>query len=93
MLDLPARPSTPTGGLPVSLGPGALPDTRATTATRCASRRSGAPELAHYLGWLIGDGCTSGDTTTTIYGSAEDREEVLPRHAELARVDQRWTVR
>jgi ribonucleoside-diphosphate reductase alpha chain len=41
------------------------------------------PEFAHYLGWLIGDGSTSGSTTSTIYGSAEDRAEVLPRHSEL----------
>ncbi|MGO9857196.1 MAG: LAGLIDADG family homing endonuclease, partial [Acidimicrobiales bacterium] len=40
-------------------------------------------ELAHYLGWLIGDGSTSGTTVATIYGSEEDRDEVLPRHAEL----------
>ncbi|MGD0084203.1 MAG: LAGLIDADG family homing endonuclease [Acidimicrobiales bacterium] len=40
-------------------------------------------EFAHYLGWLIGDGSTSGSTTSTIYGSAEDRDEILPRHTEL----------
>ncbi len=40
-------------------------------------------EFAHYLGWLVGDGSTSGNTTSTIYGSAEDRDEVLPGHAEL----------
>ncbi len=40
-------------------------------------------EFAHYLGWLIGDGSTSGSTTSTIYGSAEDREEILPAHQEL----------
>ena len=40
-------------------------------------------EFAHYLGWVIGDGSTSGSTTSTIYGSAEDRTEILPRHAEL----------
>jgi len=40
-------------------------------------------ELAHYLGWLVGDGSTSGSTVATIYGSEEDQEEILPRHAEL----------
>ncbi len=40
-------------------------------------------DFAHYLGWLIGDGSTSGNTTSTIYDSAEDRDEVLPRHSEL----------
>ena len=42
-------------------------------------------ELAHYLGWLIGDGSTSSTTTSTIYGSADDRAEILPRHEELIR--------
>ncbi len=41
-------------------------------------------QFAHYLGWLVGDGSTSGSTTSTIYGSAEDRTEVLPFHLELA---------
>ncbi len=41
------------------------------------------PEFAHYLGWLIGDGSTSGPSTATIYGSAEDRVEILPGHQEL----------
>ena len=39
--------------------------------------------LAHYLGWLVGGGSTSGMTTSTVYASAEDRDEILPRHAEL----------
>jgi ribonucleoside-diphosphate reductase alpha chain len=42
-------------------------------------------EFAHYLGWLIGDGSTSGVTTATIYGSTEDRAEILPIHEELVR--------
>ncbi len=42
-------------------------------------------ELAHYLGWLIGDGSTSGASTVTIYGSAEDRVEIAPMHEELVR--------
>ena len=40
-------------------------------------------EFAHYLGWLVGDGSTSGTTVATIYGSEEDQREILPRHAEL----------
>jgi ribonucleoside-diphosphate reductase alpha chain len=40
-------------------------------------------ELGHYLGWLVGDGSTAGATTATIYGSADDRTEILPAHTEL----------
>jgi ribonucleoside-diphosphate reductase alpha chain len=40
-------------------------------------------EFAHYLGWLIGDGSTCGPSTATIYGSGEDRDEVLPAHQAL----------
>jgi ribonucleoside-diphosphate reductase alpha chain len=43
-----------------------------------------SPELAHYLGWLVGDGCISGDVVTTVYGGAEEREHVLPQHRRLA---------
>ncbi len=39
-------------------------------------------DLAHYLGWLVGDGSTS-NTIATVYGSAEDRTEILPNHQEL----------
>jgi ribonucleoside-diphosphate reductase alpha chain len=42
-------------------------------------------EFAHYLGWLIGDGNTSGASTITIYGSTEDRIDILPMHEELVR--------
>jgi ribonucleoside-diphosphate reductase alpha chain len=43
------------------------------------------PELAHYLGWVVGDGCiNAGDNAAvTVYGSAEDKEFVLPRHHAL----------
>jgi len=37
-------------------------------------------EFAHYLGWLVGDGSTSGASTVTTYGSVDDRSEVLPLH-------------
>ncbi|MDQ3680581.1 MAG: ribonucleoside-diphosphate reductase, partial [Actinomycetota bacterium] len=43
-----------------------------------------SPEFAHYVGWLIGDGCISStNVASTIYGSPDDREHVLPRHMEL----------
>jgi ribonucleoside-diphosphate reductase alpha chain len=41
------------------------------------------PTFAHWLGWLIGDGCISGNTVTTIYGTAEERDTVLPLHQML----------
>jgi ribonucleoside-diphosphate reductase alpha chain len=41
------------------------------------------PEFAHLLGWLVGDGSFSGDVISAIYGSAEDREAILPRHQKL----------
>ena len=40
-------------------------------------------EFAHYLGWLLGDGCLSGNIVSTIYGNADDQADVLPRHREL----------
>src|SRR5690242_20229426 len=43
------------------------------------------PGFAHYLGWVVGDGCiNAGDNAAvTVYGSAEDEEFVLPRHHAL----------
>ncbi|HEY5356251.1 MAG TPA: vitamin B12-dependent ribonucleotide reductase [Streptosporangiaceae bacterium] len=40
-------------------------------------------EFAHYLGWLTGDGCVTDQGAVTVYGSDDDRGEVLPRHREL----------
>jgi ribonucleoside-diphosphate reductase alpha chain len=39
-------------------------------------------ELAHYLGWLVGDGCIDArdNVAATVYGSVEEQESVLPRH-------------
>jgi ribonucleotide reductase alpha subunit len=41
------------------------------------------PDFAHLLGWLVGDGSFSGDVISAVYGSAEDREVMLPRHQRL----------
>src|SRR5262249_46910493 len=42
-------------------------------------------ELAHYLGWLVGDGCIDArdNVAVTVYGSAEEQWTVLPRHHAL----------
>jgi ribonucleotide reductase alpha subunit len=43
------------------------------------------PELAHYLGWLVGDGCIDArdNAAVTVYGPQEEQDEVLPRHHAL----------
>ena len=35
-------------------------------------------ELGHYLGWLVGDGCISGNVATTVYGTEDEQREILP---------------
>ncbi len=40
-------------------------------------------DFAHYLGWLVGDGCVTDQNAVTVYGSDEDRAEILPVHREL----------
>ncbi|MGH8794733.1 MAG: LAGLIDADG family homing endonuclease, partial [Stackebrandtia sp.] len=40
-------------------------------------------ELAHYMGWLVGDGCLTDLSTVTVYGTAKEQETVLPRHRAL----------
>jgi ribonucleoside-diphosphate reductase alpha chain len=41
-------------------------------------------ELAHYLGWMVGDGSVGRDgTLSAVYGSADDQAEILPRHQTL----------
>ncbi|MGH9073887.1 MAG: LAGLIDADG family homing endonuclease, partial [Acidimicrobiales bacterium] len=82
VLDLPARPVNAGWALPVPSDPEAC-HARGDRSDLLRLPEQWSPDLAHYLGWLAGDGSTSGPTTVTVYGSAEDREEVLPRHAEL----------
>jgi ribonucleoside-diphosphate reductase alpha chain len=42
-------------------------------------------EFAHYLGYLVGDGCVAANgTLATVYGGEEERSVILPRHRALA---------
>ncbi len=82
VLDLPALAVHAESVLPVSSDPGDY-RTKGDHGDEIRFPDSWSADFAHYLGWLVGDGSTSGSTTTTIYGSAEDRDEILPRHTEL----------
>ena len=82
LLDLPAPAIDADPGIPVSSDPD---DYRAKGdhADPLRFPDEWTSEFAHYLGWLIGDGSTSNSVVASIYGSAEDRDEILPAHAEL----------
>jgi ribonucleoside-diphosphate reductase alpha chain len=43
-------------------------------------------DLAHYLGWLVGDGCVTDAAAVTIYGTAGDREVMGAHHALIERI-------
>ena len=40
-------------------------------------------DLAHYLGWLVGDGTMTKDTAITVYGTAEEQQSAMLVHREL----------
>jgi len=81
-LDLRAPASNADPGLPVSSDPD---DYRAKGDHKDQLRfpDQWTSGFAHFLGWIIGDGSTSGSVVAAIYGSQEDRDEILPGHAEL----------
>jgi ribonucleoside-diphosphate reductase alpha chain len=82
VLDLPSPAVNAEAVLPVSSDPADY-RTKGDHGDEIRLPDAWSADFAHYLGWLIGDGSTSGSTMSTSYGSAEDRDEVLPRHAEL----------
>jgi ribonucleoside-diphosphate reductase alpha chain len=45
-------------------------------------------DLAHYMGWLLGDGCLTDMGAVTVYGPAEEQDDILPRHRSALT---RWT--
>jgi len=60
----------------------ALTDRREIQHVRVPEKWS--PDLAHYLGWLVGDGCVGANgTLTTVYGGPEEQDVALPRHQAL----------
>ena len=82
LLDLPAPSINADPAIPVSSDP----DDYRTKGDHGGTLRfpdQWSEEFGHYLGWLVGDGSVSGSVVSTIYGSAEDREEILPFHSEL----------
>jgi ribonucleoside-diphosphate reductase alpha chain len=83
VLDLPAPAVAADARLPIStdVRDYAVGDRRSLAGLEFPEKWS--PELGHYLGWLVGDGCISGTVASTVYGSDDDREVVLPRHRAL----------
>jgi ribonucleoside-diphosphate reductase alpha chain len=62
-----------------------LPASALMAARRTRGRGINVPEkwtddFAHYLGWVVGDGCLTADGAVTVYGG-DDITDVLPRHA------------
>ncbi|THV42675.1 vitamin B12-dependent ribonucleotide reductase [Glycomyces buryatensis] len=53
------------------------------SALRMPTKWDDEPELAHYMGWLVGDGCVTDLSTVTVYGSEEEQRELMPRHQRL----------
>jgi ribonucleoside-diphosphate reductase alpha chain len=82
LLDLPAPAVNADPGIPVPSDPDEY-RAKGDHADALRFPDEWSSEFAHYLGWLIGDGSTSGSVVATVYGSAEDRDEILPAHAEL----------
>jgi ribonucleoside-diphosphate reductase alpha chain len=66
-----------------------IPEQALNAATTVRSRKAidlpqkWDAEFAHYLGWLVGDGCVTDQNAVTVYGTEADREEVMTRHQEL----------
>ncbi len=83
-LDLPTPATAASWRLPVSSEAAdyVVGRDRRATAGVCLPEKW-TEELAHYLGWLVGDGCISGDIASTVYGTPDEQAEVLPRHQAL----------
>jgi len=82
VLDLPAPATSADWRVPsAALNIDTSRDRRRAVGLRLPEKWS--PELGHYLGWLVGDGCITDKTAVTVYGGAEEQEHVLPAHQAL----------
>ena len=82
VLDLPAPATSADWRFPsAALNIDTSGDRRRAVGLRLPEKWS--PELGHYLGWLVGDGCITDKTAVTVYGGAEEQEHVLPAHQAL----------
>jgi len=69
--------------LPVSADAATLATGNRRVAQGLSLPEKWSEELAHYFGWLVGDGSISGDVVATVYGNADDQADVLPGHQML----------
>ena len=82
VLDLPAPATSADRRVPsAALNIDRSRDRRRAVGVRLPEKWS--PELGHYLGWLVGDGCVTDAAAVTVYGGAEEQEHVLPEHQAL----------
>ncbi len=62
-----------------------LPEAARVVARTAALRlpEKWADGLAHYLGWITGDGCLTKDVAVTVYGTSEEQDLILPSHQKM----------
>ncbi|MEW6153003.1 MAG: LAGLIDADG family homing endonuclease [Actinomycetota bacterium] len=73
LLDVPAPATGADSRLPAPAG----------VALTAAVPEKWSPELAHYLGWLVGNGSLTGEVATTAYGRGDGQADALSRHFDL----------
>ncbi|MGL4744841.1 MAG: LAGLIDADG family homing endonuclease, partial [Dermatophilaceae bacterium] len=57
-------------------------------ASQLALPEKWSDELAHYLGWLVGDGSLTESIAVTVYGNGLEQQAIMPRHQQALR---EWT--
>ncbi|MEK7425402.1 MAG: LAGLIDADG family homing endonuclease [Actinomycetota bacterium] len=80
ILNHPSPATHASWALPVSAEAAMLASGDRRVATGLSLPDKWTDELGHYLGWLVGDGTISGEVATTVYGSADDINDIMPLH-------------